>query len=210
MDDLSSELSAGAARHRVGSLPRCLVLDAMGVLFAAADDVAELLIPFVLAAGGERDTRAIESAYLDASLGTIGADDFWVRVGLAPDVERAYLSRHRLAAGALELLTIARGAGLPVWCLSNDVARWSKHLRASLGIEPLLAGAVISSDVGVRKPDRGIYERLLAGTGCQPGELKFVDDRPKNVAAAAALGIPATLFTGPQDYARLSAELFAA
>ena len=26
---------------------KCLVLDAMGVIFSAADDVAELLIPFI-------------------------------------------------------------------------------------------------------------------------------------------------------------------
>jgi FMN phosphatase YigB (HAD superfamily) len=210
VDDLSSALSAAAARKTPGPAPRCLVLDAMGVLFAAADDVAELLIPFVRSAGGERDPRAIESAYLEASLGHLGADAFWARVGLTPDVEPAYLSMHRLAAGALEFLLAARRTSLPVWCLSNDVARWSKQLRATLGIEHLLAGAVISSDAGVRKPDRGIYDRLLAEIQCRPSELLFVDDRAKNVAAAAALGIRSIVFTGPQDYARLSAELFAA
>ena len=35
----------------------------------AADDVAELLIPFIRSAGGESDARAIESAYFEASLG---------------------------------------------------------------------------------------------------------------------------------------------
>ena len=191
-----------------GPAPRCLVLDAMGVLFAAADDVAELLIPFVRSAGGERDTRAIESAYLEASLGHLGADAFWTRVGLTPEVEPAYLSLHRLATGALEFLLAARRASVPVWCLSNDVGRWSKQLRATLGIEHLLAGAVISSEAGIRKPDEGIYACLLAKTRWQPSELLFVDDRATNVAAAAALGIPAIVFTGPQDYERLSAELF--
>jgi FMN phosphatase YigB (HAD superfamily) len=189
--------------------PRCLVLDAMGVLFAAADDVAELLVPFIRSAGGESDTRAIESAYLAASLGHIDADAFWVQVGLAPDVELAYLEKHRLAAGALEFLKSARRASLPVWCLSNDVGRWSKHLRRSLGIEPLLAGAVISSEVNSRKPDRAIYERLLVETGFRPADLLFVDDRTKNVTAAAALGIPAVEFTGPQGFMRLSARVFA-
>ena len=56
----------------------------------------------------------------------------------------------------------------------------------------LFAAMVISSDAKVRKPDRGSYERLFVETGCRPAELLFVDDRPKNVAAAVALGIPAT------------------
>ena len=191
------------------SPPNCLVLDAMGVLFAAADDVAEILIPFIRSAGGERDERTIESVYLQASLGIIDADAFWARVGLDPAVEDDYLSKHRLMAGAREFLASARQAGLPVWCLSNDVGRWSRRLRETSGIERLLAGAVISSDARVRKPDRGIYEQLLAATGYRPGELLFVDDRARNVAGATAIGIPAIVFTGPHDYGQLSAKLFA-
>jgi FMN phosphatase YigB (HAD superfamily) len=190
------------------SLPRCLVLDAMGVLFTAADDVADLLIPFVRSAGGVSDARLIEAAYLDASLGRIDGDVFWRRVGLHPDVEPAYLSLHSLAAGALEFLTRARHAGIPVWCLSNDIGRWSRQLRAELGLEPLLAGAIVSSDVNVRKPDRRIFERLLSATGCRPVELLFVDDRQDNVTAAAALGIPAFQSTGTAAYSRLSTALF--
>lgn len=190
------------------SSPRCLVLDAMGVIFAAADDVAELLVPFVHAAGGVSDVHLIESTYLQASVGDIDADAFWSRVGLSSDIEAEYLSQHRLAEGALEFLMGARHAGLPVWCLSNDIGRWSRHLRESLGIEPLLAGAVISSDAKARKPDRGIYERMLTAMGCRPQELLFVDDRAKNVAAATILGIPAVQFTGSHDFARLGAKLF--
>ena len=191
------------------AVPRCLVLDAMGVLFAAADDVAEILIPFVRSAGGAGDARTIESVYLQASLGVIDADAFWRRVGLDPAVEDAYLSKHRLVAGARGFLASARQAGLPVWCLSNDVGRWSRRLREKLDLERLLAGAVISSDAKVRKPDRGIYEQLLIATACRPAELLFVDDRAKNVAGAAAVGIPAIEFTGPHVYQELSARLFA-
>jgi 2-haloacid dehalogenase len=177
------------------------------VLFT--DDVAEILIPFVRSAGGESDARTIESVYMQASLGIIDADAFWVRVGLDPAVEDAYLSKHRLVAGAREFLASARQAGLPVWCLSNDVGRWSRRLRETLGLGRLLAGAVVSSDAKVRKPDRGIYEQLVAATGWRPAELLFVDDRAKNVAGAAAVGIPAIEFTGPQVYGQLSAKLFA-
>jgi HAD superfamily hydrolase (TIGR01493 family) len=188
--------------------PRCLVLDAMGVLFDSADDVAELLIPFIREMGGERGARAIESAYVEASLGHIDADSFWTRVGLMADVEPGYLAKHRLQPGALDFLKGAHLAAVPVWCLSNDIGRWSKHLRTSLGIEPFLAGAVISSDVGVRKPDPKIYERVLAETGCRPREILFVDDRMGNVAAAAALGIRAEHFAADYGYAQLAADLF--
>lgn len=190
--------------------PRCLVLDAMGVIFAAADDVAELLIPFIRSAGGETDAAAIDAAYLEASSGNIDADTFWARVGLDPTVEPDFLATHSLAPGAAEFLALARRHEMPIWCLSNDVGRWSRRLRERLGVEALLAGAVISSDVRIRKPDRGIYEHLLAVTGYRPAELLFVDDRAKNIAAANALGIPAVQFTADYGYARLAPELFGA
>lgn len=46
--------------------PACVVLDAMGVMFAAADDVEDLLIPFVASRSGTVDAQRIRSAYLDA------------------------------------------------------------------------------------------------------------------------------------------------
>ena len=184
---------------------RCVVLDAMGVLFAAADDVAELLVPFVRAAGG--DAGVVATAYLEASLGAIDADTFWTRVGLDPSVEDAYLSRHALNPGAAEFLRGARAANVPVWCLSNDVARWSTKLRTSLGIEHLLSGAVISSDVGARKPDVRIYRRLLDRAGCRPADLVFVDDRARNVEAAAVLGIASKRFTPAYGFAQLAADV---
>ena len=68
-------------------------------------------------------------------------------------MEDAYLARHSLTSDALEFLLAASNAGVAVWCLSNDVARWSTKLRNVFGLDDLLAGAVISSDARVRKPD---------------------------------------------------------
>lgn len=69
---------------------RYVVLDAMGVIFQAADDVAELLIPFIREAGGCTSPQEVEAAYLDASLGVIGPDEFWSRVGLVAYPYRVY------------------------------------------------------------------------------------------------------------------------
>lgn len=184
---------------------RCIVLDAMGVIFRAADDVAELLVPFAATAGGAASAKAVESAYLEASLGAIDADEFWQKIGLEPAVEDAYLTGHSLVPGVRDFLERARDAGVPVWCLSNDVDRWSRKLRAAFGIESFFTGAVISSAVRSRKPDRAIYECLIDRSGFRPEELLFVDDRPKNVQAAIALGIPSFLFGG---YDSLGKQVF--
>ena len=178
----------------------CLVLDAMGVIFKSADDVAELLIPFISEKTGSSDEEAIQSAYIDASLGKIDPDEFWVYFNMPPESEDNYLSRHSLNPGALELLAFAKEKKAPVWCLSNDVGRWSNKLRSNLGIEEYLAGSVISGDVGVRKPDRKIYEILIEHSGCKIDELLFVDDREKNVIAARDIGIETVLYKPEEGF----------
>lgn len=172
----------------------CLVLDAMGVVFRAADDVAELLVPFVAEQGGSHDSAAIETAYIDASLGAIGADEFWQRVGLDAAVEEDYLARHQLVTGVSALMQSAVDAGIALWCLSNDVGRWSRRLRQRLGLEAYFSGATISGDVGLRKPDPAIYQAVLEASGHAAADLLFVDDRTKNVDAARAAGIETILF----------------
>ena len=171
----------------------CLVLDAMGVIFESADDVGELLTPFIAEKSACCNEATIQAAYLDASLGTIGADVFWNHVGVAPNLEDEFLSRHALNTGVIELLDWCTDNNIPVWCLSNDVGRWSQKLRARLGIEAYLQGSIISGDVGLRKPDRQIYETLIQASGFTVEKLLFVDDREANVLAARELGIESIL-----------------
>jgi putative hydrolase of the HAD superfamily len=172
-----------------------IVLDAMGVIFDAADDVAELLIPFIAQRDGSADHALICETYREASLGAIDADELWRRVGLGPAVEDDYLSLHRTRAGLSDFVARVCARRIPLWCLSNDVARWSRKLRARHGLDAAFSGAVMSGEVGARKPSAAIFRVLLDRVDCAPEQSLFVDDRDANVAAARRLGIDARPFT---------------
>ncbi len=47
---------------------------------------------------------------------------------------------------------------------------------------------VLSFEIGIRKPDRAIYEHCLTVAGCAASECLFLDDIPVNVEAARACG----------------------
>jgi len=81
-----------------------------------------------------------------------------------------------------------------MWCLSNDVSEWSRKLREKFALHRYLRGFVISGDVGAQKPDPTIYRALLEGSGRRPDEVVFVDDRLRNIEAAASMGIDVVLF----------------
>ena len=186
---------------------KCIVLDAMGVIFNAADDVAELLVPFVIENSGISDEEIINESYLAASLGEISADDFWLQVGLDSSLEDLYLSGHTIVRGLYEFIATASELEIPVWCLSNDVGRWSKKLRSSFDLNAHLNGAVISGDVGYRKPSQEIYELLVRDSGFNPRQMIFLDDREKNISAAKDFGIPSVLFEPSGGFYKLTEQL---
>ena len=68
----------------------------------------------------------------------------------------------------------------------------------------LIPDRFYSCRLGVTKPDPAAYRKVLTALGAGPAEVTVVDDRPPNVAAAAAVGLRALLFTDP---ATLAADL---
>lgn len=59
----------------------------------------------------------------------------------------------------------------------------------------LLEGVLVSGEVGVAKPDPRVFALLTQRFGLDPGRTLFTDDSATNVAAAAAAGFQAVLFT---------------
>jgi len=176
--------------------PEILALDAMGVLYAAGDDVGELLVPFVSANGGSPDTRAeVEAIYTEASLGRLSAAEIWRRVGLDAELEDRYLAGHRLAPGVRQCLEWAAGHFGSICCISNDVDEWSTKLRERFGLERYIRNWFISSEIGARKPDRKIFLVALERLGTTAGQVLFVDDRVRNLDAAARLGMRTVLLS---------------
>jgi putative hydrolase of the HAD superfamily len=66
-----------------------------------------------------------------------------------------------------------------------------------LPLDELFDVVVDSSEVGMRKPDPGIYLLTCRKLGVGPEECIFVDDLECNVVAAAALGMETILCDDP-------------
>ena len=173
---------------------KLVILDAMGVIYAEADDGPNLLYPFIVNKGGCSDVREVLRLYIAASLGKISSEEFWRSAGLNPALEDEYLEQHRLSDGLPEFLDAVASRGIELWCLSNDVSEWSRKLRERFALQRYFRGFVISGDVGAQKPDVSIYQMLLERAGYRPGESVFVDDRLRNIKAAASIGINPILF----------------
>lgn len=59
-----------------------------------------------------------------------------------------------------------------------------------------------SSELGVRKPDQAIYDRLTEMLDLPGEQIAYVDDFVENLEPAAAMGMTTVLFQGPEQVRR--------
>ena len=94
----------------------------------------------------------------------------------------------------LRVLRKLREKGRPVYALTNYPAQKFEQSRAVHPVLDEFDAIVVSGREGVTKPDPRIFELLFARAGRRPEELLFVDDSPRNIAAAAQLGMEGVLY----------------
>ncbi len=103
--------------------------------------------------------------------------------------------------GIEEVIRELHEKGIKLYLLSN----FNKRLRNEQHLAPSLRffdGLVISGEINMVKPNREIYEYLLAKYGLAPTECIFVDDNSGNIEAGEKSGIKGYLFDGDAEKLR--------
>ena len=102
---------------------------------------------------------------------------------------------------SVHLLKVLRARNIPVLALSNF---GTETFRIACQHYPFLNSfdaRYVSGDMKMIKPDPAFYAALEKGSGYAPERLLFTDDKPENIAAAAARGWKTHLFESPHGWA---------
>ena len=91
---------------------------------------------------------------------------------------------------------------LPTYLLSNTNALHIDFIRERYEFPSVVRGAILSHELGLRKPDPAIYRAALKMSGTRPEETVFVDDLKPNVESAKKLGMIAIRFKSADDLRR--------
>jgi putative hydrolase of the HAD superfamily len=142
---------------------------------------------------------------LDYDRAALDVTSYWQQVaadlgGSFTDPQIAELSRLdagswlHLRPASVDLVAGLAAAGVRLAVLSNapeDTAQGVSGLPVAAHFEHL----IFSCYLKLAKPDPECFRAALAVLGAGPADVIFLDDRPGNVAAAAALGIRSARFT---------------
>jgi HAD superfamily hydrolase (TIGR01509 family) len=88
--------------------------------------------------------------------------------------------------------------------LSNSESLYLRNLLKENDIESLFDHVFISSEIGIAKPNKEIFEYALKQLSLDAGEVVFIDDQVRNIEAAESVGISGIVF---KNAAQLEAEL---
>ena len=91
---------------------------------------------------------------------------------------------------------------VPTYLLSNTNALHIDFIRERYEFPSFVRGAILSHELGIRKPDPAIYRAAMKLSGTKPEETVFVDDLKPNVESAKELGMIAIRFKNADDLRR--------
>ena len=149
-------------------------------------------------------SQAQQTALLDNyETGSIRSDEFisevskFVKPGTTEAQIHAAWSSILLDLPEQRLFTLERAAeNHRIFLLSNTneihIDEFNRYLLQAYSLpslEPFFEKLYLSYEVGLRKPDRLIFEHVLADAGLKPESTLFIDDSIQHIQAASELGI---------------------
>jgi HAD superfamily hydrolase (TIGR01549 family) len=157
-------------------------------------------------------TTFLEVMHVEVLAGRVGLDEarrerfrrVFLEFGLAldePDVDAAasayrsgYMTARRALDGAADLLLAVRPRAR-IGIVTNNLLEEQQDKLAYCGLAALVDVLVASEDVGVSKPDRGIFDIALERLGVGAADAVMVGDSWANdIAGAVSAGIRAVWF----------------
>jgi HAD superfamily hydrolase (TIGR01509 family) len=143
--------------------------------------------------------------------GAISPGEFYRRVARAvgsgigeAEFYAIYNDIFRLNPPALDVLRKQKAAGKTLLLLSNTDVRRFGHIREMYPEILIFDDYVLSFELGMVKPEPGIYLEAARRARCRLEECVFIDDMPENVEAAIKLGMAGIVYAPQTD---LAAEL---
>lgn len=158
-----------------------------------------------------RNTGRTYPLWTEYSVGALTPERYWAEIarelGLTPEEAGPALRAAKLAAwwasldeAVLRIVDELRAARGPapeaeprLGVLSNSAPEHDPHIQAFAARFDVLR---FSHRVGRRKPDPAAYREAAAELGVPPETVIFIDDKPRNTEAAAALGMIGLVFQG--------------
>lgn len=191
---MSENQISGHDRWPRKAIPKIIVFDFFGVI---SSEVAPFWLERYFSAEAAKCLK--EHLVSSADRGEISDEQLFDalgdRAGVSSSLVESQWHEYVRIDGDVVDLVRELSSVFRVALLSNSPAAFLRHILTAHDLDTLFETIVISSEVGVAKPTRQIYEILLERTAVEPHQALLIDDNPANVAGAVRVGMQGLQFT---------------
>ena len=150
----------------------------------------------------EQFLKQIYPIWLDLNLGKFSESQAISMYHDQLDISKAKLSyfldelktSQKFIPGSIELLQKLYSLGFPLYSITDNVKEILAYHKAHSNFLHYFKGIISSSDVGIVKPDKRIFQYLLDKYELMADESVFIDDLVRNVEGAKSVGMQAFQF----------------
>lgn len=192
--------SAGSKRSVATSMIRHVLFDADGVLQVIPDGWYAAMEPYL----GERSREFLHQSWQDELPTLAGKGDYLptlaatlLEYGVTESVEVVYRDvwqRIEPIEESFAIVEALRRNGYGVHLGTNQEQHRGSYMRATLGYDDIFDTSCYSYDLGVAKPDPAFFVEAARRIGADPSTILFIDDSPRNVEVALAVGLEASVW----------------
>jgi len=134
-----------------------------------------------------------------ADRGLVSQADMFARLAqitgvAAQRVETEWYALARIDERIVQLVRTT-GGRMPVGLLTNAPAEFVRSLLCAHELDGLFGAIAVSSELGCAKPDKKIYEIMLAMLKCDARSSVMIDDNVVNVDGAIAAGMAGLVYS---------------
>ncbi|KKQ56686.1 MAG: HAD-superfamily hydrolase, subfamily IA, variant 3 [Parcubacteria group bacterium GW2011_GWA2_38_13] len=134
-----------------------------------------------------------------ARIGNIDSEIFWEKLGacakMSPENFKKYFIEYTgYREEMLEYIKKNLKGKYKLAILSNQIKTWIEPILKEKKFEEVFDVIITSYNTGFAKPDIRIYKKAIQALGVKAQECIYIEDKPRNVGPAEALGMKVILF----------------
>jgi putative hydrolase of the HAD superfamily len=187
---------------------RAILFDADGVIQHSTSDDLPVRLEHILGFIPDRLDTFMHEVFEAERPALAGQADFadmlapvltrWGAAGAAAQLASAWWCSIAVDQAILALIKGLRQQGIFCALASNQQRYRATYMAQTLTYDAVFDRSFYSYQLGFVKPDLRYFEAIMASLPFAPGEMLFIDDAEKNVAAARRAGLQAAQFIHPR------------
>lgn len=198
---------------------KAIIFDMGGVVLNAKIENAYEILANKLNVTKEKFDIAKNKYIKDAQRGKITTEELLNKISLELNIDKNKLKKYWEEAysevmiinkDVIKVVDLLKKKGYITALITNTIGIHSS-LNKKRGVYDRFAPTLLSNEIGIIKPEEGIYKKMLESLRLKPAECVFIDDREEHLVPAVNLGINSILYKNNkqliEDLRKLGVEI---